>query len=303
MPTAAKILYIEDNPGDYELFSEMLEQGSEGEVSVSGTPRLSEALKRLDEDTFSAVLLDLNLLDISGIQSVRILHESYPHLPIIVFTGMAEAEAEQGAFASGAQEYLVKGKQSSEQLLHSIAQSIRRKKMEAEFFFRSNYDTLTHLPNILLLEEHLRQAFARTRRYENRPALMLIEIQNYTTITHTFGHEQTALLLSSFATSVKHMLRDSDLLARWDEGCFALLMDDTKSKEHCYRAARRIGVMLQQPILLAGGKIHVDISIGAALFSPRYTHHGELVIAAKGALYEAREHCGGLYIHDPVTDE
>lgn len=299
MSATAQILYVEDNVKDYELFSGMLEQSSQGTMRCSGTPSLSAALARLKTDPFAAVLLDLNLLDVSGTQAVRILHESYPRLPIIVLTGAAHEELERDAFASGAQEYLVKGKHSAEQLKHSVAQSIRRKKMEAEFFFRTHYDPLTQLPCASLLDEHVRHAVHRARRSNERPALLLMEIRNYAALVGAFGPERSAGMLVNFAHAMKHFLRESDVLARWDEHCFAVLLENLKSLQQCERLAQRLSVMMRQPVMLSGGKIQVDVSIGIALLGSDASHPGELIIAAKGTLEEARKNRSGIFIYDP----
>lgn len=297
MSAAAQILYIEDNVKDYELFSGMLEESSQGTMRCSGTPSLGAALARLKTDPFSAVLLDLNLLDISGARAVRILHESHPQLPIIVLTGVQEETQERDAFASGAQEYLVKGQHSAEQLKHSVTQSIRCKKMEAEFFHRSHYDALTRLPNALLLDEHVRHTFHRARRCNERPALLLVEIQNYATLLRTFGPERSAGMLASFSLAMKHFLRESDVRARWDEHCFAVLLENMKHPQHCEQLAQRLSVMMRQPVTLSGGKVQIETAIGMALMGSSISHPGELVIAAKGALEEARKHYSGIYVY------
>lgn len=299
MSAAAQILYLEDNASDYELFSGMLEQSSQGRLQCSGAPRLSDGLTRLRNDPYAAVLLDLNLLDCSGAQGVRILHDSHPRLPIVVLTGAEEETMQRDAFASGAQEYLVKGRHTPEQLRHSVMQSIRRKKMEGEFFYRSHFDALTRLPNLLLLEEHLHVALARAHRMKTRPGLMLIEIRNFDTLCDIFGVEQTQRMLVSFAESMKHVTRRSDVLARWDDRGFALLLEDAQNEAYAELLAQRIAMLLRQPITLSGGKSHVDIAIGLGIAGSRTTHSGELVIAAKGALNEAYDHYAGIYVFDP----
>lgn len=305
MPTlsTARILYVEDNQTDYALFSSMLEEHSEGRLQVQGAERLSEALRHLEQNHFSAVLLDLNLQDISGTQTVRILHDTHPRLPIVVFTGQQEDTLEQDAFASGAQEFLVKGQHSAEQIEHSLAQSIRRKKMETEFFLNAHYDRTTQLPNALLMEEHLKHAFHHARRHGRKAALLLLEVQNYPAIIHTFGHEQAAHMLQSFAAGMKHLIRESDILAHWHEGCYALLLDEAEGVEECYLIAYRLGVLLQQPVALSSGRVHISLAQGGALMSARTSHPGDLIIAAKKALGEARQHRGGLYVHDMDMDE
>ncbi len=303
MSAAAKILYVEDNDQDFILLSQMLEQDVGSNMELKCAPRLSDALKYLESDNFSAVLLDLNLVDTTGTQTVRLLHESHPQLPIVVFTASDEEQLEQDAFACGAQDYLVKGRAGGEQIQQSIVQSIRRKKMEAEFFYRSQFDQNTRLPNAMLMEEHLKHTFHRARRYGRRPALMLAEIQNYKTILNTFGRENAMRMLASFTDSMQLLLRDSDILAHWDDGCYALLLDDAEDIGQCYYVAERIAGVLQQPIALSNGRVHVSLSLGVAIFSTKSRHPGELVIAAKKALCEAREHFNGLYVYDMEMDE
>ena len=62
-----KVLLVEDNPGDARLIREMLKEAGAAQFEVAHVERLDEALKRLGEEAFDVMLLDLNLLDSQGL--------------------------------------------------------------------------------------------------------------------------------------------------------------------------------------------------------------------------------------------
>jgi two-component system response regulator HydG len=88
-------------------------------------PRLADALALLDSHVFSAVLLDLNLLDSNGIASVSAVHNSHPHLPLIVYSGEDDFKTRQLARLCGATHYVVKGKQNGFALKFMLEQAMQ----------------------------------------------------------------------------------------------------------------------------------------------------------------------------------
>ena len=66
MKASIKILLVEDNPYDAELLREMLLGVSTVQFDWVHVTLLGDALKRLREDTFDAILLDLSLPDSHG---------------------------------------------------------------------------------------------------------------------------------------------------------------------------------------------------------------------------------------------
>lgn len=125
-----KILLIEDNPGDALLIREMLKEVSMTQFKVTHAKRLNEGLKKLLEDEFDIILLDLALPDSKGIETFNITNKNLPELPIIILTGLSDEEFAITAVAEGAQDYLVKGQVDSILLHRSIKYAIERKRIE-----------------------------------------------------------------------------------------------------------------------------------------------------------------------------
>jgi DNA-binding response OmpR family regulator len=103
---AVKILLVEDNQGNADLFTEYLRIA--GEFDPVRVSRLSEAFNRLSEGDVELILLDLNLPDSNGLDTLRRVHAKVPGIPIIVLTAHSGESMITEAIREGAQDYLVK---------------------------------------------------------------------------------------------------------------------------------------------------------------------------------------------------
>lgn len=123
------VLYVEDNPGDVRLTQEMLKEGGYFRFKLSSVERLAEAVKRLEEQTFDVILLDLGLPDSQKLDTLRNFNYKAAELPIVVVTGLADEMSGMEAVREGAQDYLIKGQFDGNLLTHSILYAIERKNM------------------------------------------------------------------------------------------------------------------------------------------------------------------------------
>ncbi|WP_404790480.1 response regulator [Altericista sp. CCNU0014] len=147
-----KILLVEDNPGDVLLLEETLSDIAHFRLELSHAERLSQALHRLEAETFDVILLDLLLPDSEGLETFLQIYDRAPLTPIVVLTGMADETLALRAMQAGAQDYLVKGRTSSSDLLmRSIRYAIERKRNEAALYQREQeFRTLTeNAPDII----------------------------------------------------------------------------------------------------------------------------------------------------------
>ena len=131
-PGTIKVLLVEDNRGDARLLREALAESTGVCFELAHVECLAEALRRLDQEAFDIVLLDLSLPDAQGLDTILKLHALVAHLPIIVLTGMENDELAAEALRKGAQDYLVKGQVDGNLLARSIRYAIERKHAEEE---------------------------------------------------------------------------------------------------------------------------------------------------------------------------
>jgi serine phosphatase RsbU (regulator of sigma subunit) len=120
-----RVLLVEDNPGDARLSFWMLQPMADRfELTVADS--LSAGLSRLREETFSVVLLDLSLPDSQGLESFRAVAKCFPHLPVVVLTGLSDETMAVRAVEEGAQDYLVKGQVLDRHLAHALRYAVGR---------------------------------------------------------------------------------------------------------------------------------------------------------------------------------
>jgi CheY-like chemotaxis protein len=126
-----KILHVEDNPADARLIREMLKDAPI-KFDLTHVENLSNALERLREDEFDVLLLDLNLPDVQGLETLNKAIAQAPPLPIVVLTGLADAELGVTAIRGGVEDYLTKGQINTNLLVHTISYAIERWQLKTE---------------------------------------------------------------------------------------------------------------------------------------------------------------------------
>lgn len=126
-----RILLIEDNPGDARLVLEMLKEVP-GDFTLEVAERLAAGLKLLASHDFDVALLDLNLPDSNGLETLARLQSKFPHLPIVVKTSVDDEALAIQSTRQGAEDYLVKGQVDGRLLRRALLNSIERKQMREE---------------------------------------------------------------------------------------------------------------------------------------------------------------------------
>jgi DNA-binding response OmpR family regulator len=105
------VLVVEDNPADADLVHEMFSEDPTFQFKVSVASRLDEAIDLVSEITPDAILLDLNLPDSQGLDTLTrlrtVLDDS---VTVVVLTGVGDEKLGPTAIQLKAQDYLVKGR-------------------------------------------------------------------------------------------------------------------------------------------------------------------------------------------------
>ncbi|HEY8182564.1 MAG TPA: response regulator [Thermoanaerobaculia bacterium] len=110
-----KVLVVEDSPSMRSYVVNIIENGAD-DVEIVEAENGYEALKTLPHHKFDAILTDINMPDINGLELVSFLknHPIYKTIPIMVISTESTAEDRHRAAALGAEEYLVKPFEASE---------------------------------------------------------------------------------------------------------------------------------------------------------------------------------------------
>jgi PAS domain S-box-containing protein len=129
MPDTIRVLYVDDEPALLEIGKLFLEKS--GAFAIDTLESAVDALKRLNTETYDAIISDYHMPDMDGITFLKQLKASGDTTPFIVFTGRGREEVVIQALNDGADFYLQKGGEPKSQfveLSHKIKIAVERKR-------------------------------------------------------------------------------------------------------------------------------------------------------------------------------
>jgi signal transduction histidine kinase len=126
---SVNVLIVDDDELDRRLVELVLARAANLiRFNVESSQTITEALEKLVRSSFDIILLDLNLPDSRGTETVQKIFRIAPGVPIVVLTGLDDENAGLEAIRSGAEDYLVKGDGLEYTLVRTIRYAIERKR-------------------------------------------------------------------------------------------------------------------------------------------------------------------------------
>ncbi|EJM66386.1 putative bifunctional diguanylate cyclase/phosphodiesterase [Pseudomonas sp. GM55] len=167
----------------------------------------------------------------------------------------------------------------------SLAQSLTEANRELTQL--ALHDTLTGLPNRMLLADRIDQAMSRVREEGGCFALMFIDLDGFKPVNDAFGHHMGDLLLREVAQRLREDLRSQDTLARIGGDEFVLLVQLSEQIDALNLAARQVG-LIGRAFRVAEHDLHISASVGIALYPGNGQSAEELLMNADAAMYHAK---------------
>jgi diguanylate cyclase (GGDEF)-like protein len=169
------------------------------------------------------------------------------------------------------------------------------------------YDSLTGLPNRLSYKERLAYALEQASRNQRLVAAFFIDLDHFSRINDTLGHEVGDQLLRHVAARLRSCCREREdevgpafatlapEVARLGGDEFTVIMPGLHEAQDAAKLARRILSSFAQPVRVGTHEIFINASIGIAI----YPYDGEdidtLLMHADTAMYKAKEQGGSSY--------
>jgi len=289
MPATIKVLSVEDDDDDADLLAFALEQTPDRAYELRRARSLAQMHRVLSSFRPDIVLLDLNLPDSRGLDTVRSAVLASHDAPILVLTGSIDDETGSGAVEAGAQDFLPKPEMMTPILKRSIDFAIQRKSVIRAAELRAATDALTGLSNRAAFSRTLDQAVAHADRHAAGFALAFIDLDGFKAINDTYGHAAGDEVLVAVASRARGVARSSDHICRLGGDEFVILFDSVVAEEHAKRAAARYAAAIEEPILLSTGmEVRVGVSLGLALCPADGKTASELVQVADQRMYASK---------------
>ncbi|MDH5444447.1 MAG: EAL domain-containing protein [Gammaproteobacteria bacterium] len=154
--------------------------------------------------------------------------------------------------------------------------------------FMAHHDSLTGLPNRVLLQDRLSQVLARGPWNGRNIAVMFMDIDRFKVINDSLGHDAGDDLLKEVSQRLLACVREGDTVARLGGDEFAIVLNDIASSNDVIPIAEKILDELRKPVVIKQHELFVTSSIGISLFPRDGKECQELLKKADVAMYRAK---------------
>ncbi|WP_207060586.1 diguanylate cyclase domain-containing protein [Motiliproteus sp. SC1-56] len=159
-----------------------------------------------------------------------------------------------------------------------------------------NYkDPLTGLYDHDFFQQQLSPLLKQMADNQRWGALVLVELKNLDELSRTSGQEVADRILARVAEMVRYSVRISDLVARYGDNRFAILLQEGMQPTAAINLVKRQFSRLAEPIRVRGQQVELEIAVGIRVVAPEGREAVELIAQAERALEEAKGVEGGGY--------
>jgi len=117
----------------------------------------------------------------------------------------------------------------------------------------STTDELTGLHNRKYLQERLDAEISRARRYKTPLSCLLFDIDFFKVVNDMYGYEWGDVLLKNFADKLKAMIRKEDVLTRYGDEEFIVILPNT-SEDNAFLFAERFRRNIEKMEFIPAGE-------------------------------------------------
>ncbi len=175
--------------------------------------------------------------------------------------------------------------------------------MSLRMSYLAQHDSLTGLPNRVLLNDRLNQAIGMARRHRQSLAVLYVDVDRFKHINDSLGHTVGDRLLQSIARRLVACVRSSDTVSRRGGDEFVVLLSEVACSEDALRTADKILAAMAVPQRIDQLDLHVTVSLGIGVYPDDGTDAETLLENADLALLRAKaDGRGNSQLFEPDLD-
>jgi diguanylate cyclase (GGDEF)-like protein/PAS domain S-box-containing protein len=167
--------------------------------------------------------------------------------------------------------------------------------MSIQMTHTAHHDTVTSLPNRLLLNDRITQSISMALRQSRPFAVLFLDLDHFKTVNDSLGHAGGDELLRSVSKRLLSCVRGSDTVSRQGGDEFAVLLPEITHPEDAATCAAKILASLNAPYIVGSRTVHVGTSIGISLYPRDGADSETLLKSADMAMYHAKERGRGNF--------
>ena len=169
------------------------------------------------------------------------------------------------------------------------AVAIEHRQLYDQLAFQAQHDSLTELPNRLLLHDRLKQALELAKRRKEKLGVFWLDLDRFKHVNDTLGHRAGDMLLRQVAQRLTSCVRASDTIARIGGDEFVLVASGLHEENDAQIVANKILTAMQEPFMVLEHQINVSGSVGVSLYPDHSLETANLIRHADAAMYVAKQ--------------
>ncbi|NEZ55550.1 EAL domain-containing response regulator [Adonisia turfae] len=318
------ILVVDDVPPNLDFLSTVLtQQGYKVRSAINGEVALKIA-KAAQPDL---ILLDIKMPGMDGYEVCRLLKANpiTQEIPVIFLSALDQTDEKVKAFDLGGVDYIPKPFQAEELLaridnhlkLRAAQSEIQklnsqleqrvmqrtaqlekeigeRLRMQEELVHMATHNSITGLPNRVLLTQRLQQSFTQAQSNPTqRLAVILLKYNKLQLVKNSLGHQAVDQLIVAIKSRLETITWPGSLLANFGEDTFAILIEAFRSEEQITQFAEQLQREVTYPFHISNHLIYGQIEVGIVLHSHKYQQATHILRDAATALSQAQAEGAG----------
>ncbi len=189
-------------------------------------------------------------------------------------------------------------------LLRRLGRSNEKlKKLSEEMTRLAMHDSVTGLPNRVLLQERLDRAICVCRRHQSALAVLFVDLDGFKAVNDQWGHKVGDELLRICGRRLAGAVRETDTVARLGGDEFVLLLSEIRVPDDAMLVAGKILVQLRVPVQIDRQELSVGASIGIAVYPADGENTDALIKSADQAMYVAKRSGKNTATFNTARDE
>ena len=227
-----KILYIETSDEDFSIFNHFIKGVIKCKLAQAKT--LEQGLELIADNKFDLIFTDHLLPDGTGFDLLSKLNRMRSDIPVVFTLDKPSGHKGPEAISEGAFTYFIKEEISSANILSIIYGTLEKARITREvedaqsrIVMISQKDYLTKLFNRRCFEQELTSEISKANRYKVPLSILILDFDKFEAINKIHGYDAGDAILTISAGLIQSMVRDNDVVCRYGEQEFGIVLPNT----------------------------------------------------------------------------